>query len=180
MHSWLGVMAALAALVLVAGLQANTRSSKVPMGGGNKTAPQGAITQQLVTELQTTKNLLQNADHDYQGHRARAVHHVGAAIHALLGQQNTQTSGVKNTTANAQGGNPQRVNPQPGNAQGRNPQGGNNPLPQAVSDAQLQKAIQQLQIIHQQMTTTSGKNHGHAAGHIQNAIGELNTALKIK
>jgi hypothetical protein len=30
------------------------------------------------------------------------------------------------------------------------------------------------------VSTTSGTNHATAAGHVQNAIGELNTALKIK
>lgn len=170
MLAWLGMLAALACVVLVSGLEAGTRGNKLPGGaenkgnGANKVA-QGALTQQLVTELHTTKKLLENADHDYQGHRAHAVHHVGAAIHTLLGQKHTQTVVGANTAKNVQAGNVQ---------------GGKNPLPQAVSDAHLKKALQQLQIIHQQVTSTNGNHHAGAAGHIQNAIAELNTALMIK
>jgi hypothetical protein len=163
---WLGLLLALASLVLVSGVQANNKGNKVPGNGANKPAPQGMTHQQLINELHSTRTLLQNADHDYDGHRAKAVHHVGAAIHALGGHHHTQAGG---TTTPA-------VNPQPVNAQG-----GKNPLPQEVSDARLKQGIQQLQIIQQQLATTKpGKNHGNAATSIQNAITELNTALKIK
>src|SRR5262249_44315284 len=39
----------------------------------------------VVLELRATKQLLERADHDYKGHRARAVHEINAAIHSLDG-----------------------------------------------------------------------------------------------
>jgi hypothetical protein len=177
------VLAALASLVLVSGLQASSKGNKVPSSGGNKvpvpsgnkTTPQVSANPTLAAELHATRTLLQNADHDYQGHRAMAVHHVGKAIHVLGGHHHhTQTGSTNKPTAT-----PAVVNPQAA-AQAGNVQGVKNPLPQEVSDAHLKQALQQLQTIQQQLANSTGKNHGQAAGELQNAIAELNTALKIK
>jgi hypothetical protein len=124
-----------------------------------------------VTALHQARKLLATADHDYQGHRAKAAHLVTQALHELSGHQQQGT----NKGAGGNGANANK-NGQAGNGNNGNANNGQaNKMPQAQSDAQLQQAIQLLNGVSGKLT-----NAPKAAGHIQAAIAELTTALKIK
>lgn len=150
--------AASVALVLAGGARAFVPIVPQIPHGPKGTAPG------IVLELHATKALLEKADHDYEGHRAAAVHHITQAIHELSGAHHggTHAAGAPH---HAGGKHP---HPGKGGQKGHEPQ--------AVSDAQLRVALQQLAAIHAQL----GGAHPKASGNIQAAIVELNVALKIK
>lgn len=124
-----------------------------------------ANNQRVVKELHSAKQLLEKADHDYAGHRARAVHEITTAIHEL------QHHGKSTSQHRKRSGSLQH----PAN---RNVPATGKKLkePQAVSDAQLKQAGQ---ILANSLTQISS-NHTRARANIQAAMNELNTALKIK
>jgi hypothetical protein len=118
----------------------------------------------ILQELHQTRKLLHAADHDYAGFRAKAVHQVTKAIHALNPPR------PRTTPKKGQPGAPG----QPG-AQAPRPR-----EPQAVSDKQLQQAIAQLQVVLNQLGSLTGDARaGAAMVHVRNAIQDLHTALKI-
>jgi hypothetical protein len=128
--------------------------SKTGRGGTHHATTGANAHAQAVQSLRQAHALLVKADHDYQGHRAKAAHHVSQAIHALTGQPHHGAGA--------------------GGAGKGNAAGNANRLPQAESDAHLKQARQLL-------STASGKLNGHTAGqHVTSAITELDTALKIK
>ncbi len=106
-----------------------------------------------ITALRTTAKLLQQADHDYKGHRAAAVHEIHVAIHSL------QPVGKK------------PVAPKGGTGAGK---GGKEP--QNVSDAQLAQAIVQLKAIAPQLANAPPA----ALTAVQTAVSQLEIALTIK
>ncbi len=108
--------------------------------------------QTLVTALEAVRTTLNMANHDYKGHRAAAVHQVSHAIHVI------------------KHGKP---HPKPAETF-QAPKGGNNE-PQSVSDMQLQASITALQ----GLTVPPSKHQTKVVQHINNAIAELNTALKV-
>lgn len=113
------------------------------------------------TALHQAHTLLANANHDYEGHRAKAAAHVTQAIHELAGHQHgANGTGHKGAAGAAN------------NGAGR---GNGNKEAQAQSDAQLRQAIQLLNGARGQLP-----NNHKAAAQIQSAITELNTALKIR
>jgi hypothetical protein len=121
----------------------------------------------LIAELRSTMGLLTQADRDYQGHRAQAIHHVGNAIRSL------EPASVRNFQVN------------PAAAFGNNANGNNaarkNLMPQAASDGHLQDARQRLNTIANQMANLGGsQHHVRARQHVQRAIQELNVALNIR
>src|SRR5437763_1076858 len=79
-----------------------------------------------VAELREVNALLQKANHDYAGHRAKAMKHVRSAVHAL----------------HPRGSHRRRVVAKKGPAEA-----------QAVSDAQLRAAIVKLQAVSAQLAT---------------------------
>lgn len=104
----------------------------------------------LAKQLETIRTVLNKADHDYQGHRAEAVHQITHAIHLLHhGKAHT--------------------NP------GQHFVGGKHKEPQAVSDAQLKQSIAALQ----SLVVPPGKHHAQVQAAIHKAITNLNVALKI-
>jgi hypothetical protein len=136
----------------------------------------------VIAELQAAKQLLMRANHDYQGHRARAVGHVTAAIHALAGGQGAHKQ--QSHMGQHKGGQAKKGQQKPGQAlkahkagQAKKPMGGGGMTePQAVSDAQLRQAIQQLATVQRQLTG----HHAKAQSHVGNAIQELHVALQIR
>jgi hypothetical protein len=112
---------------------------------------------QAIAQLKSIRALLHGADHDYQGYRVKAMHQITDAIHAL--------EGIKTP--------PKKPHKPPTGQKG-------NHEPQAVSDAQLTQAIQQLQTVQSQLTGTTGHHVAAASNHITKAIQDLQTALKIK
>ena len=109
----------------------------------------------LATALHQAKTLLDTAIHDYDGHRAKAVGEIHHAIHEL--------SPHHHKANHANQAKPANETTTPGETQ-------------AQSDMQLKQALQILSNLQGQVP----KNHAKAAGHIEKAIEELNTALKIK
>jgi hypothetical protein len=112
---------------------------------------------ELVAQLRAAHKLLAEADRDYDGHRARAAEAVHKAIRELVGNHHPKKPPTGTAAAVAK----------------------KSPAvhePQAASDAQLRQAQGILQGVQGELST----RHPKAAEHISLAIGELNTALKIK
>lgn len=116
-----------------------------------------------ITELRAARALLEKADHDYKGHRAKAVKEITAAIHDLQPPPPATGKGKANHAKGQQ-----------------NKTGGGNNEPQAVSDAQLKQAMEQLAKVATQLASAQGDGPTKATGAIKIAIAELETALKIK
>jgi hypothetical protein len=133
--------------------------------------------QKIAMELRGTKHILQLADHDYQGHRARAVASIDVALRSM--GQHVGNNGTGNINGNGAGagriaGGGNRVN--------GNRNGNRNAMrePQAKSDAQLRIALKRLSVIHSQMGSMSNGQQGQAGVAVQRAMHELNTALAIR
>jgi hypothetical protein len=116
--------------------------------GAKKTADQI-----LVTNLEAIRTTLNNANHDYDGHRASAVHHVTHAIHIIKHAKPHPNPGEHFKAAR-----PEIVEPQ------------------AASDAQLKTAQTALQ----NLTVPATKHQAKVQEHITKAVTELQTALMIK
>jgi hypothetical protein len=116
-----------------------------------KFRPQSPYAAQL-KELRQVKVLLQHADRDYKGHRAAAVKEITAAMHDL----------------------------HPGHKahKGKGSKGGGEP--QVLSDAQLRESIKALNVVLAQLNAAPDTPAAKAAGHVTNAIKELEVALSIK
>ena len=119
--------------------------------------------------LHAAKKLLVSADHDYKGHRAKAVHEVTEAIHELeYHHKAAGTTGVKHAAAT--GSTTPRVH-----ANGGGQQHAKLREPQANSDQQLQAAMALLQ---KAAAGLNSGNHPKALGHVNAAIESLQLALK--
>jgi hypothetical protein len=133
---------------------------------------------QIVSQLRATLNLLSQADHDYQGHRARAMHAIGSAMNHLQPRSfsSSQYNLAAPTVATPAGASTAvAVTRTATNGPGRNQ------MPQATSDAHLQNALQSLNGIQGELTNTGGtQHHVRARQAVQLAIQELNTALSIR
>jgi hypothetical protein len=129
---------------------------------------------------------LARLDHDYQGHRVRAMHAISMAIRQLthrsmvyggigfapgmnnlrgMGMNNGQGMGMRGAGLGAGGRRSRLVT-----------------MTQAQSDARMSQALRTLQGINMQLNSqganTSGR--GWVIGHVQRAIQELNIALSIR
>jgi hypothetical protein len=104
--------------------------------------------------LRTVHTKLGGADHDYQGHRVKAMGNVAAAIRSL--------DPASALIANVASG--------PGN------------LPQAQSDQILRDALVHLNITETSLGTGTGgtAHHHNARASVAAAIHELHTALDIR
>ena len=128
----------------------------------------------VVAQLHAAHTLLLKADHDYQGHRAKAAHEVTEAIHAITGSKHVGAGGQNKAAVNAGGQNKAAANAGAQNGAGQN-KGGANKMPQAQSDAHLKQAAQILN------TTLAQMPQGHqATAKVQAAITHIGTALKVK
>ena len=109
---------------------------------------------QALQVLHDTKVLLQNADHDYGGHRAAAVRDIGAAHHQLRLAMGLKPAGK----------NPNAIKKGPAN-----------PMPetQEMSDMQLANAIPVLKQAVVVMNSVSNDFNGHRA----EAVLKLNAAV---
>jgi hypothetical protein len=152
----------LALLVLASSL------GSVASAAPRKPEPQAASNAQLVEGLailHQTKVMLDQADHDYGGHRAAAVKAVTAAHHQLKKALEFQT----------------KHKIQPGGGGGK--VGGGGHEPQAQSDMQLGVSIATLK---KTVAVLEGADHdygGHRVGAIRDiniAIKELQAALKFE
>jgi hypothetical protein len=109
---------------------------------------------QIVAQLRTINGNLHKADHDYQGHRVKAMKQIHAAVKALGG-------------AGKQGKG--KFTP------------GTGKVPQNVSDGILQQAVKDLTVVQTALANSAGPgNRAAAVTAVQTAIMELQTALKIR
>ena len=143
-----------AALALSAGLltaaTVAAAPTKVPPPVDPAVAP-------FVKVLHEVVLLLNEANHDYDGHRAKAVHEVHNAIHALHPHHKHPGVTVKP---------PVKAPPVKED--------------QKVSDAQLTRALQILQTLQPSLASSSTPNVQKAAVDVAAAITEIKTALAIK
>jgi hypothetical protein len=134
----------------------------------------------IVARLRSVHRNLARIDHDYQGHRVRAMHAVAMAIRQLSHRSMVYqgvgfAQGMNNGLAVGMG--------RGGNGLGRNMAAGRRVqrMPQAQSDARMSQALRTLQGIHMQLSQVSNTaGHVRAQTHVQHAIGELNIALSIR
>jgi hypothetical protein len=155
-------------LAVLAGLSTAVWALSVSTTNGQVITRQGAKNIQaflapIKTQLQQAKHLLHTADHDYGGHRVKALAALNKGIHAL----NHHGSKARLTQVPGQAKPPGQV--QPGNA-----------LPQATSDAQLKQAAQIINTALTQLATLPANSRvNQAAPHLQQAIGEIQQALNF-
>jgi hypothetical protein len=138
----------------------------------------------IVSRLRAVHASLARINHDYQGHRVRAMHSVSMAIRQLshrsmIYQGAGFASGANNGLAMG------RQRGALGGGAGAGGAGGgrrNQAMPQGQSDARMSQALRTLQGVHMQLSNQGSNTTGHsrARGHVQRAIRELNTALAIR
>ena len=146
----------------------------------------------IVGRLRSVHASLARLDHDYQGHRVRAMHAIAMAVRQLTHRSMVYrglgfgTGGLGMGLGNGMGmgmgarGGAAAFNRNAGGRAAVGPR-----LSQAQSDARMGQALRTLQGIRMQMTGSSGTGfvapgHGRAVGHVQRAIRELNIALAIR
>jgi hypothetical protein len=115
-------------------------------------------------------------DHDYGGHRARAVHAITMAIRQL----SHRSMIYRGTGFSSAGGGGQGIGMRQ-RGLGANGRGGGQRMSQAQSDARMSQSLRVLQGINMQLASHGNTmGHARASGHVQLAIQELNTALSIR
>jgi len=134
----------------------------------------------IIARLRAVQMALARVNHDYQGHRVRAMHAITMAIRQL-----SHRSMIYGSAGFAPGMN---------NGAGMGLRGGGGGLAagaggrrgqvmnQAQSDAIMSQSLRTLQGIGMQLGSLGSNTMGHAraSGHIQMAVRELNTALSIR
>ena len=110
--------------------------------------------QSMISLLRTTHRRLESADHDYQGHRVKAMNHIASALTDL------GSTSVGNSSVSANAGN----------------------LPQSRSDEILRDAMFQLRTAETSLGTGTdrGERHHRARSAVAHAVHELVTALEIR
>jgi hypothetical protein len=160
-----------------------------------------AGTGSAVMALHKAHMLLSRANHDYDGHRARAAEHVSLAIHELSGHHhagqhpgagptaggvgNQTTAGTGTSTAvthhTAAAAHHTATGTTTAGGFGRHTSavgavgGTAHHEPQAESDAQLHQALKVLNLVHGKMP-----GHPNAAEHVGVAIHEIHRALEVR
>jgi hypothetical protein len=130
----------------------------------------------IIARLRAVHASLARIDHDYQGHRVRAMHAISMAIRQL-----SHRSMVYRGMGFAPGVNN-------GRGMGMRPIGGGaglgrrQPMSQAQSDSVMSQDMRILQGVNMQLATQGRPTSGHAraSGHVQHAIQELHVALSIR
>jgi hypothetical protein len=134
----------------------------------------------IVSRLRSVHSSLARIDHDYQGHRVRAMRSIAMAIrqlsHRSMGFGRAGfASGMNNGLGAGMGRGLRQIGVGGGGVRGQ-------VMPQAQSDARMSRALRTLQGIGMQLGNQGSNSMGHrqALGHIQHASQELNTALSIR
>lgn len=164
----------------------------------------------IAYRLRSVHSNLARVDHDYQGHRVRAMHSIAMAVRQLThrsmvysgvgfapGQNMNMNNAMAMRTMRQNGANGlngangvngvaanglgARAGLNAGNGVGAGA-GGRHRMPQAQSDARISRAVRTLNGINMQLANRSNVTTGHAraSGHIHHAIYELNTALAVR
>jgi hypothetical protein len=143
---------ALAALVLGIAVQAGMAHAPKGKKGGKGAKHSHA---EQIHELHQVRALLESANYDYNGHRAKAVHHITQAIHDL-------------EAAHGHHGKKGHSKHRPGIRE-----------KQRISDDQLQQAAGTLATIQKQLAAAPDGKGAKASGHLDSAVKELHVALQI-
>jgi hypothetical protein len=136
----------------------------------------------IVGRLRSVHASLARLDHDYQGHRVRAMHSISMAIrqlsHRSMVYSGTGFSGGMN---NGRGMGTGMGMGRMGMNRGAGGRGGQR-MSQAQSDARMSQALRALQGIGMQLNSqgSSTMGQGRASGHVQYAVHELSVALRIR
>jgi hypothetical protein len=140
--------------------------AQVPSVGA--TTVKQAVKLDEIATLKSAKKLLEEANHDYKGHRAKAVHAIHEAIVELEHHKGVKhlptTPAVAAAKANVRAAHANAAKVAPVHEA------------QVASDVQV-KAAQQL-LLRAQAELSTGK-HPKASAHVLVAIQELEIALKI-
>jgi hypothetical protein len=147
-------------------------------GGGYGYGRSQGNNRSAVARLRSVHSSLARIDHDYQGHRVRAMHAISMAIRQLShrsmnygamgfssGMNNGRAIGMRQGGGGANAGARQRQ-----------------PMSQAQSDARMSQDLRILQGVNMQLSSQGNytAGHGRASAHVQRAIHELNVALSIR
>ncbi len=143
----------------------------------------------IVSRLRSVQMQLARIDHDYQGHRVRAMHQVSMAIRQLshrsmiysgVGFAPGTNNGMGMGMGMGRGGMGGRAGL--GNAGGNGGRGGAGRMSQAQSDARMSHSLRTLQGVNMQLGSQASSSNGHARarGHVMQAVRELNVALSIR
>jgi len=109
----------------------------------------------MVESLRIANGKLHSADHDYAGHRVRAMEHIHGAVAQLGGSLGFGMSGLGTGTGN---------------------------LPQQRSDEMLREALHHLRSVEGSLGTGGNRrpHHERARGAVAAAIREVEMALRIR
>jgi hypothetical protein len=139
----------------------------------------------IIARLRSVQMQLARIDHDYQGHRVRAMHQVSMAIRQLSHGSMIYSGvgfapGRNNGMGMAQGGiaGPRGI----GGGGGIGGRGGAGRMSQAQSDARMGHSLRILQGVNMQLASQGGytSGYGRARGHVMQAVRELSIALSIR
>ena len=133
----------------------------------------------IIGRLRSVHSSLARIDHDYQGHRVRAMRAVSMAIRQL----SHRSMGYGSMGVSTRNNNRRAMAMRQG--RGSINGGGNRrrqPMSQAQSDAWMSQSLRILQGINMQLSSLGSYTaaHGSASGHIQQAIHELDVALSVR
>ena len=155
----------------------------------------------IVSRLRSVQMQLARIDHDYQGHRVRAMHQVSMAIRQLshrsmiysgagfapgmnsgMGMGMGMGRGGRGGIGGAGGGIGGAGGGIGGAGGGIGGRGGAGRMSQAQSDARMSHSLRTLQGVNMQLGSQGGYTNGHsrARGHVMQAVHELNIALSIR
>lgn len=144
--------------------------AQVPVNGQ---AAKQAVKLDEIATLRSAKKLLEEANHDYKGHRAKAVSAIHKAIVEI--EHHGVKTGVKQTAANPAAA--------AAKANARAVAAANGSKTPAVHESQVNSDVQlraaQELLVKVQSELSTGK-HPKALAHVQLALQELQVALQIK
>ena len=134
----------------------------------------------IVSRLRSVHTTLARLDHDYRGHRVRAMHAISMAIRQLSHRSMVyRASGFASVGATGRNGTLAIAN---GNRIGNNGIRRNTHLTQAQSDSRMSHALRTTQGLHRQLSSQGQYSPGHsrARAHVAHAMREMNTALTVR
>ena len=160
----------LAGIGLAPVASAQTTLTKTPVTG---TSPTGQST--AMQSLHQAHKLLAEADHDYEGHRAKAAEEVHKAIRELESKHHHKGAGAESVAEGAAHAGTSQKGLGHEAATGAK-KTGKTREPQATSDSQLKQALTLLQAAQSELASQNQK----AAANVTAAVAEIKTALSIK
>ncbi len=171
----IGLPALLAGLLLASAGQSQQpgKTAQKAAQQAQKAAQEAAVQEVKLKEAMVLKEafiLMAMANHDYQGHRAKAMRQVEAAVRILDASIMHHGTNGQKVVAHQQDIEAART------AFLAKHQGAVHE-PQALSDLQMRHALQRL--VNVEVAVAKLKQKDGVLGHLKNAIREINIALKV-